>query len=107
MHVLVIGSSSVDLFAKPINEGLLDETEKKVYFNLGDKIPVEVYNLSLGGNASNVVSGLKALGLEVALYTYLGSDSLSKHIEDSLLERGIDLIAEKREVKRFFDVFHS
>jgi len=95
MNVLVIGSSSIDLFAKPVDEEELEESDNKVSFNLGDKIPVDVYSLSLGGNASNVSSGLKSLGCKVTLYTFLGNDILSSHIKNTLEKRGIELIVEE------------
>jgi sugar/nucleoside kinase (ribokinase family) len=62
---------------------------------LGDKIPVDIKALSLGGNGGNTAAALKKLDITTSFYTSLGDDVLSSHIKNTLENEGIKLIVEK------------
>jgi len=97
MNVLSVGSSLIDLFVDLNQNEKVSLQNDKVILNLGDKIPVGIKALSLGGNASNVASGIKKLGVSSSLYTYLGSDVLSNYIGQTMQEDGVELIRDFEE----------
>lgn len=94
MHILVIGSSVIDLFMT-IDPSHAPVTGGKVSFSLGDKVPSEIKKLGLGGNGSNVSVGLTRLTIPTTFYTYLGKDILSREIEEKLTTEGVELIAKR------------
>lgn len=96
---LVVGSSVIDLFLEIEEAGYYEIASGKVSFKLGDKIPLGIKNMTIGGNGANISVGLERLGIKSELYTYLGTDILSKQIEETIKNEGIDLIAEKDEAK--------
>ena len=93
MHVLVVGSSVIDLFLSI--ERHAEIIAGKVQFNLGDKIPSSIKEMGLGGNGANVSVGLTRLEIPTSFYTYLGGDILSAQIEEGLSSEGIELIIER------------
>lgn len=99
MKVLVVGSSVIDLFLKVEEKEFYQLKDNKISFNLGDKIPLDIKTMTIGGNGANISVGLERLGIKNTLFTYLGSDILSKQIEDVVEREGIKLIAEKDEAK--------
>lgn len=99
MNILVVGSSVIDLFLEVEEKEYYEIASGKVSFKLGDKIPLGIKNMTIGGNGANISVGLKRLGVKSELYTYLGADVLSKQIEETVKHEGIDLIAEKDETK--------
>lgn len=99
MNVLVIGSSVIDLFTRTADTSHIQLAETSVTLQLGDKIPIEIDNLTIGGNGANVSVGLKRLGIPTVFYTYLGNDILSSKIETALSEEGVVLLAERGNVE--------
>lgn len=98
MHTLVVGSCLVDIFIKPEDENHVELVDNKASLTLGDKIPIDITALSLGGNGANVAAAVKKAGISTTFYTYLGSDVLSKHIEDTLVKEQIELVIERADV---------
>ncbi len=94
MHVLSVGSSVIDLFLS-VDPAHVEIGNKKVTLNLGDKVPSDIKKLALGGNGANVAVGLTRLEVPTTFYTYLGSDILSREIEESLTKEGVALVAER------------
>src|SRR3989344_6044593 len=80
MHVLVIGSSVIDLFLS---------------LDLGDKIPSQISRSAVGGNGANVSVGLTKLEIPTTFYTYLGNDFFSREIESGLSSQGVELDIER------------
>lgn len=70
-------------------------SQGRVSFTLGDKIPIDIKKLSLGGNGANVSVGLSRLGIPTTFYTYIGSDILSQEIAENITREGVKIIAEK------------
>lgn len=98
MNVLVVGSSLIDLFVDLEQNAKVSVTDDSASFKLGDKIPVGIKSLSLGGNGGNVSAGLKKLGIDTSFYTYLGSDVLSSYIKQVMQNEDVRVIAETEEV---------
>jgi sugar/nucleoside kinase (ribokinase family) len=94
MHVLVVGTSVIDLFLT-IDTDHFSVSNGKVLMSLGDKIPSDIKRLTLGGNGANVSVGLTKLEIPTSFYTYLGADILSREIEDGLTQEGVELVGEK------------
>ena len=68
----------------------LDTHECKLCLNYAGKIPITSSFQALGGNAANVVVGLKKLGLNSAIVTTLGADSNGKIILTGLEKANVD-----------------
>lgn len=94
MNALVVGSSLIDFFVQIEKNDTVVIDEKTVTVPLGAKLPIDIRSLSLGGNGSNVSTGLQKLSIQTSFYTYLGTDPLSSHIKTKLSETGISLIVE-------------
>lgn len=94
MKVLVVGSSVIDLFLKIEDEHHMNVEGHKVSFNLGDKIPIEITQLAIGGNGANVSVGLSRLGISTIFYTYLTNDLFSREIEEGIKKEGVRVLAE-------------
>lgn len=94
MHVLVLGSSVIDLFLTADSKftKIIDRT---VSFDLGAKIPTDIKLLALGGNGGNVSVGLTRLEVPTTFYTYLGKDILSREVEEGLSREGVELVIDK------------
>lgn len=99
MNALVVGSTLIDIFVKLDDKNKLEINDSKVTLNLGDKIPVDIKALSLGGNGGNVSSALQRLDISTTLYTYLGKDVLSNHIKTVIEQKGIKLVVEELDSK--------
>src|SRR3989344_413127 len=109
MNALVVGSSVIDLFLQIEDENHLKVLDRNVSFQLGDKIPVNIRTLTLGGNGANVSVGLKRLGIHTKLFTYLGSDIFSKEIEETFEKEGIECMraqdsGQKSSLSFIFDI---
>ncbi len=94
MHILVVGSSVIDLFMT-VDKNHIETRDRKVILNLGDKIPSEIKKLAVGGNGANVSVGLCRLEIPASFYTYLGSDVLSRKIEEDLSREGVALASKR------------
>lgn len=97
MRVLTVGSSVIDIFVTPDEDSKFDFSHDLVSFHLGDKIPIGIQRMSLGGNGANVSVALKRLGIESTFYTYSGNDVLSRQIEESIEKEGVELVREEYE----------
>lgn len=93
IDVLTVGNATIDVFVilKNLQKFSYDKFSNQIAFPLGEKIPLEEYKLTLGGNACNVSVGLSRLGLASSLAAEVGSDEFSEKIINSLKKEGIDL----------------
>ncbi len=94
MHVLVVGTSVVDLFLD-IDPDHVKNENGKITFTLGDKVPSSIKKSAIGGNGANVSVGLTRLEIPVTFYTYLGNDFFSHEIESGLTSEGVELDVER------------
>src|SRR3989344_3079240 len=95
MHVLIVGTSVVDLFLD-IDHDHVKIEDRKVTFTLGDKVPSSIKKSALGGNGANVSAGLTRLEIPVTFYTYLGNDFFSREIQTGFSNEGVEIEAEKK-----------
>lgn len=94
MRILCVGSSVIDLFIKIEDSSCIETINNKIALSLGDKIPVNIEKIALGGNAANVAVGLKRLSQQTILFTYLGNDLFSREIEEGIKKEGIKILTE-------------
>lgn len=97
MHLLVVGSSLIDLFVDLNQNEKVKLEHNNIILEFGDKIPVGIKALSLGGNGGNVAAGVKKLGITTSFYTYLGGDILSNYVSEVMKKEEVDVIREDEE----------
>lgn len=95
MNVLVVGSSVIDLFLEIKDKSKIINGEGTVSLRLGDKIPIDLNKLTIGGDGANISVGLQRLGIDASFYTFLGHDLFSKEIEEALAKEGVKLIVQR------------
>jgi sugar/nucleoside kinase (ribokinase family) len=96
MRVLVVGSTVIDLFLKIKDKDKVRFFDNSISFQLGDKIPVSLFGLSLGGNGANVSVGLSRLGIETAFLTNLYNDALGREIREKIALEKVKIIGETK-----------
>ncbi len=111
MDVLCVGNATIDVFVllHNLQKFSYDKFSNSISFPLGEKIPLDEYQLCLGGNACNLSVGLSRLGLKTSLAAEVGSDEFSKKIINALTKEGVDqtfLDKEKRQTP-FFNIVLS
>jgi sugar/nucleoside kinase (ribokinase family) len=92
-QMLSIGDAVIDTFLSfdQTNKKIrLDEGAKELRIAFGEKIDVDSYVFSLGGNGANVSVGLARLGIKTALFTEIGDDEFSLKIINILEKEGLD-----------------
>lgn len=98
IDVLCVGNATIDVFVilKNLQKFSYDKFSNQISFPLGEKIPLEEYKLTLGGNACNVSVGLSRLRIQTSLAAEIGSDEFSKKIVNTLRIEGVDQTFIKR-----------
>lgn len=96
MKALVVGSSVIDLFLNIEDLEKVKVEGSNATFQIGDKVPVNIKNLTIGGNGANVGVGLSRLGVPTELFTYLGRDIFSKEIEESLKKESVTIFLDEK-----------
>jgi ribokinase len=69
----------------------LNNVNCQLGLDYGQKIPVEKYAASLGGNAANVAVGLSRLGIKTGLVTVFGDDERGAWIKKELGQNNINM----------------
>ncbi len=93
LDLLSIGDASLDVFMTPTETETLcrlDTKESLIAFSYGDKIPVNNFEISIGGNAANNATGTKRLGVNSAVVLTLGDDDIGVKIIEKLRKEGVD-----------------
>ena len=89
--LISIGDPAVDHFFKIHDAHVeVEKGGKELCLRFGDKLPVEEYCQSLGGNTANNAVGASRLGLKTAVYLNIGSDLIGKFALVKLKEEGVD-----------------
>ena len=89
--LISIGDPAVDHFFKIHDAHVeVEKGGKELCLRFGDKLPVEEYCQSLGGNTANNAVGASRLGLKTAVYLNIGSDLIGKFTLVKLKEEGVD-----------------
>lgn len=92
-NVITVGESTIDAYmtlAHANTDAHLDKSNGGLCFRFGEKIDVERYNFTIGGNATNVAVGLSRLGLKATLCTEIGDDEFSLKIRNVLANEHIE-----------------
>lgn len=89
--LISIGDGAVDLFFK-ISDAQIEKEHgiKELCLRFGDKIPVEQFHQSLGGNNPNNAVGAVRLGLKTAIYLNVGTDLMGQFTLEKLKEEKVD-----------------
>lgn len=85
--LISIGDAAVDHFFQ-ISDARVEKQELCLRF--GDKIPVDKYHISLGGNNPNNAVAAVRLGLKTAIYVNIGTDLMGKYTLEELKIAGVD-----------------
>jgi ribokinase len=92
-NVITVGESTIDAFmtlAHAHADAHLDHESGSLCFKFGDKIDVDRYDFTIGGNATNVAVGISRLGLKATLCTEIGDDEFSLKIRNVLANEHIE-----------------
>ncbi|MBI2032498.1 MAG: carbohydrate kinase family protein [Candidatus Levybacteria bacterium] len=90
--VLCVGNVTIDIFLsiEEANEHVRLNDQKELIFKSGDKISINNYKVSLGGNASNVAIGMARMGHSPSLIAETGYDEFLGKIQKTLDLEGVD-----------------
>ena len=94
-NVITVGESTIDAFmtlAHANSDAHLDKENGGLCFRFGEKIDVERYDFTIGGNATNVAVGLSRLGMKATLCTETGDDEFSLKIRNMLANEHIERV---------------
>ncbi len=89
--LISIGDPAADHFFKIHDAHVeVEKNGRELCLRYGDKLPVEQYRLSLGGNTANNAVGASRLGMKTAVYLNVGSDPMGKFTINRLKEDKVD-----------------
>lgn len=92
-NFITVGESTIDAFMTLAHANTsmhLEEQTKMLSFRHGEKIDVDRYDFTIGGNATNVAVGLTRLGLKATLCSETGDDEFSIKIRNCLANEHIE-----------------
>lgn len=109
LDILCIGDSKVDIFIKipKINPHLgFDKKNNQLLITLGEKINVDRYDVTVGGNATNSAVGISRLGFGTGICAEIGKDEFSQKILNKLEKENInrDLLLQNEKEKTSLSV---
>lgn len=111
MDILCVGNATIDVFVllKNLQKFTYDKFTNNISFPLGEKIPLDEYEITIGGNACNVSVGLSRLGLQSCLAAEIGSDEFSKKIISTLKKEGVDQTYVRKNLRQtpYFNILLS
>lgn len=67
-----------------------DDENCQLCFSWADKIPVDTFHETIGGNSANTATAFARLGMNTAFYTHVGKDNLGKEIIEILAKEGVN-----------------
>jgi len=94
-NVITVGESTIDAFmtlAHADSDAHLEKEGGGLCFRFGEKIDVERYDFTIGGNATNVAVGLSRLGVKATLCTEIGDDEFSLKIRNCLANEHVERV---------------
>ena len=92
-QVITVGETTIDAFMTLAHANTAAELNKEtgdICFHHGEKIDVDRYDFTIGGNATNVAVGLNRLGIKTALCSETGDDEFSIKIRNCLANEQIE-----------------
>ncbi|MEK7451050.1 MAG: carbohydrate kinase family protein, partial [Patescibacteria group bacterium] len=90
---LCIGSAKIDIFLSFLEENPyihLNKDAHELNIAYGQKIPVDMCSLQVGGNACNVSVGLAKLKIKTAIMAEIGKDEFSQKIINGLKSENVN-----------------
>lgn len=91
--LISIGDVAIDHFCKIHDAHLalgVDKLRRELCISYGDKLSIELYCQTLGGNNGNNAVGATRLGLKTAAYLNIGTDPAGRQAIDELKKMGVD-----------------
>ncbi len=88
--LISVGDVALDHFCKISDAEVRDEKVDKLCLEFGEKLPIEQYQQTVGGNNGNNAVGSSRLGLRVAAYLNIGDDTSGKNILECLKREKVD-----------------
>lgn len=89
--LISIGDPAIDHFFKIHDAHIgVERDGRELCLRFGDKLPVDQYCQSLGGNTANNAVGASRLGLKTTVYLNIGSDLIGKFTLAKLKEENVD-----------------
>jgi ribokinase len=67
-----------------------DDENCQLCFSWADKIPVDTFHETIGGNSANAATSFARLGMKTVFYTHVGKDNLGKEIIATLAHEGMN-----------------
>ena len=93
LDILCIGDSKVDIFIRIPETNphfRFDKEKNQLLITLGEKINVDRYVVTIGGNATNTAVGISRLGFNAGIYAEIGKDEFSQKILNKLKAENIN-----------------
>lgn len=93
LDILCVGDAKIDIFIKipQINSHFgFDKEKNQLLITLGEKISVDRYIVSTGGNATNTAIGISRLGFNTGVFAEIGKDEFSQKIINKLKKENIN-----------------
>ncbi|OIP80633.1 MAG: hypothetical protein COT39_04160 [Parcubacteria group bacterium CG08_land_8_20_14_0_20_48_21] len=90
--LITVGDATLDTFVRlPQKHTVVSVDQEARMLNLpfGEKIPVDHFSQSAGGNAVNVATATAKLGMKTAIFTVLGSGLSGKVVHDDLIRANV------------------
>lgn len=109
--VVCVGNATIDVFVilHNLQKFSYDKFSNQISFPLGEKLPLDEYKITIGGNACNVSVGLSRLGLQTALAAQIGNDEFSQKITNTLEKEHVnqDLVKKTNRQSPYFNILLS
>lgn len=93
LDILCVGDSKVDIFIKIPERNShfeFDKEKNQLLITLGEKISVDRYVVTIGGNATNTAVGISRLGFNTGICGEIGKDEFSQKILNKLKAENIN-----------------
>jgi len=88
--IYCLGETISDLIFKTEEAKVINEKEKLLCFEYGEKIAVQEFIQAFGGSAFNVSVGLQKMNFDPKIISSIGSDSRGKEIMQEVEKMGMD-----------------
>jgi len=109
--VVCVGNATIDVFVilHNLQKFSYDKFSNQISFPLGEKLPLDEYKITIGGNACNISVGLSRLGLRTSLAAQIGNDEFSQKITNTLEKEHVNqgLVKKTKRETPYFNILLS